>query len=45
MFPAYNQNEKNRKQSTLSSVSNIKIGRLGKRIDDIKSRLRNMYSP
>lgn len=37
--------EKNRKQSILSSVSNIKINRLGRRIDDIKNKLRSVYSP
>jgi hypothetical protein len=36
---------RNRKQSILSSVSHVKIGRLGRRIDDIKSQLRNISSP
>ena len=37
--------EKNRKQSILSSVSNVKINKLGRRMEAIKSRLRHMYSP
>ncbi len=37
--------EKNRKQSILSSVSNVKINRLGRRIDEIKSKLKGIYSP
>ena len=37
--------EKNRKQSILSSVSNVKINRLGRRMEEIKSKLRNIYSP
>ena len=37
--------EKSRKQSILSSVSNIKISRLGRRIDEIKNKLRGIYSP
>jgi len=37
--------EKNRKQSILSSVSNVKISKIGRRIDEIKSKLRNIYSP
>jgi hypothetical protein len=41
MMPA----EKNRKQSILSSVSNVKINRLGRRMEEIKSKLRNIYSP
>lgn len=41
MIPA----EKNRKQSILSSVSNVKINRLGRRIDEIKSKLKGIYSP
>jgi len=41
MYP----NEKSRKQSILSSVSNVKINRLGRRMEAIKSRLRHMYSP
>lgn len=37
--------ERNRKQSILSSVSNVKIHRLGRRIDEIKSQLRHIHSP
>ena len=37
--------EKSRKQSILSSVSNVKINRFGRRMEEIKSKLRNIYSP
>lgn len=37
--------ERQRKQSILSSVSHVKIGKLGRRIDDIKNRLRTINSP
>ena len=37
--------ERQRKGSILSSVSHVKIGRLGSKIDGIKNRLRMINSP